>query len=89
MLDSLNNKDTTHNVTIIVFNHLPSVGFLVQNELALRFELTGGFIKNAILSALSIAVSRDGDNPEVCHKDLRQGANLQLRGRLRMKVGGA
>ena len=53
--------------------------------MAIRFELTGGFIKNAILSALSIAVSRDGDNPLVGQKDLLQGANLQLRGRLRMK----
>ena len=51
----------------------------------MRFELTGGFIKNAILSALSIAVSRDGDVPTVSQKDLLQGANLQLRGRLRMK----
>ena len=57
----------------------------MQDELSLRFELTGGFIKNAILSALSIAVSRDGDHPVVCQKDLLQGANLQLRGRLRMK----
>ena len=53
--------------------------------MALRFELTGGFIKNAILSALSIAVSRDGENPVVSQKDLLQGASLQLRGRLRMK----
>ena len=59
---------------------------LLQTDLALRFELTGGFIKNAILSALSIAVSRDGDSPLVHQKDLLQGANLQLRGRLRMKV---
>ena len=51
----------------------------VQTELSLRFELTGGFIKNAILSALSIAVSRDGDVPVVEQKDLLQGANLQLR----------
>ena len=58
---------------------------MLQGELALRFELTGGFIKNAILSALSIAVSRDGDNPIVCQEDLTQGANLQLRGRLKMK----
>eukprot|EP00731_Ephydatia_muelleri_P032086 Em0023g593a len=55
------------------------------NELALRFELAGGFIKNAVLSALSIAVSRDGDNPVILQQDLIQGANLQLRGRLRMK----
>ena len=53
--------------------------------MAVRYELTGGFIKNAILSALSIAVSREGDNPVITQKDLLQGANLQLRGRLRMK----
>ncbi|XP_064405407.1 uncharacterized protein LOC135350521 [Halichondria panicea] len=69
--------------------HLPEQMILADDvdltELALRFELTGGFIKNAILSALSIAVSRDGDAPIVEQKDLLQGANLQLRGRLRMK----
>ena len=60
--------------------------FVLKNELSLRFELTGGFIKNAVLSALSIAVSREGDNPVVCQEDLLSGANLQLRGRLKMKV---
>ena len=50
----------------------------VQTELALRFELTGGFIKNAILSALSIAVSRDGDAPVIEQKDLLQGANQNI-----------
>lgn len=55
------------------------------NELSLRYELTGGFIKNAILSALSIAVSRDGDSPLITQADLLKGASLQLRGRLRMK----
>ena len=59
---------------------------MLQNELSLRYELTGGFIKNAILSALSIAVSRDGDNPLITQSDLLKGASLQLRGRLRMKV---
>ena len=54
--------------------------------MSLRYELTGGFIKNAILSALSIAVSRDGDNPLITQADLLKGASLQLRGRLRMKV---
>ena len=60
--------------------------WILQDELSLRFELPGGFIKNVILSALSIAVSRDGNHPVVCQKDLLQGANLQLRGRLSMKV---
>ena len=70
----------------LIVSFINLVVFPLQNDLSLRFELTGGFIKNAILSALSIAVSRDGDNPVVCQKDLLQGANLQLRGRLRMKV---
>ena len=50
-----------------------------QDQLSLQYKLSGDFI-NAILSALSIAVSRDGENPVVCQKDLQQGANLQLRG---------
>ena len=54
--------------------------------MSLRYALTGGFIKNAVLSALSIAVSRDGDNPKITQTDLLKGASLQLRGRLRMKV---
>jgi SpoVK/Ycf46/Vps4 family AAA+-type ATPase len=70
-------------------SHIPKQMKLADDtnldELSLRYELSGGFIKNAILSALSIAVSRDGENPVVCHKDLQQGANLQLRGALRMK----
>ena len=70
----------------LIVSFINMIVLQLQNDLSLRFELTGGFIKNAILSALSIAVSRDGDNPVVCQKDLLQGANLQLRGRLRMKV---
>ena len=54
-------------------------------ELARRFELTGGFIKNAVLSALSIAVARQGSNAVVSQEDLLQGAKLQLRGRLQMR----
>ncbi|KAI6657958.1 hypothetical protein LOD99_15675 [Oopsacas minuta] len=70
-------------------SHIPASMKLADDvdlsELALRFELTGGFIKNSILSALSIAVSREGDTPYVCQDDLLKGASLQLRGRLRMK----
>ena len=59
--------------------------FFSKDALSLQFELSGGFIKNAILSALSIAVSREGDNPTITQSDFLQGASLQLRGRLRMK----
>jgi len=41
-------------------------------ELALKYELTGGFIKNTWLSALSFAVSRDGLDPVVSQEDLRK-----------------
>ena len=52
--------------------------------LARKYELQGGFIKNAWLSALSIAVSRDGLSPTVTMADLHAGASHQLRGRLAM-----
>merc|ERR1712054_601671 len=61
--------------------------------LAMRYELSGGFIKDAILTALSIACSRadsskNDDVPaKVCvtQDDLSRGAQLQLRGRLAMR----
>mmetsp|Transcript_99722 Transcript_99722/g.171752 ORF Transcript_99722/g.171752 Transcript_99722/m.171752 type:complete len:1098 (-) Transcript_99722:32-3325(-) len=49
------------------------------DALALDYELSGGLIKNAILSALSIAVSRDGPHPVLSMDDFRQGAKMQLR----------
>ena len=52
--------------------------------LARKYELPGGFIKNAWLSALSIAVARDGVQCVVNHADLHAGASHQLRGRLAM-----
>jgi|GEM_PF-622025 len=52
--------------------------------LASKYELTGGFIKNAVLTALSIAVAREGAMPRIRQEDLEQGARLQLRTRLRM-----
>uniref|UniRef100_A0A0G4HU76 AAA+ ATPase domain-containing protein n=1 Tax=Chromera velia CCMP2878 TaxID=1169474 RepID=A0A0G4HU76_9ALVE len=51
-------------------------------ELALQYELTGGFIKNAWLSALNFAVAREGVDPVVSHADLKKGAAHQLRGSL-------
>jgi hypothetical protein len=48
-------------------------------ELARRFELTGGFIKNSVLSALSMAVAREGVTATIRQEDLVQGAKLQVR----------
>jgi len=60
----------------------PDVNF---KALALQFELTGGFIKNALLNALSLAVSRDGEEAcQVTQADLIKGSKMQLRGKLRM-----
>jgi SpoVK/Ycf46/Vps4 family AAA+-type ATPase len=53
-------------------------------ELALKYELTGGFIKNTWLSALSFAVARDSTSPIVTQDDLTKAAGHQLRGRLSM-----
>ena len=53
-------------------------------DLARKYELTGGFIKNAVLSALAFAVARDPEQPRIQQEDLERGAQLQLRSRLRM-----
>ncbi len=50
--------------------------------LAIKFELTGGFIKNAVLSSLLSALSRDKTNPVLCQQDLVDGCRLQMRGNL-------
>ncbi len=52
------------------------------SELAVRYELTGGFIKNAVLSALLTALSRNPTSPVVCQADLIAGCKLQMRGNL-------
>jgi SpoVK/Ycf46/Vps4 family AAA+-type ATPase len=69
-------------------NHLPPAVRLAEDvsfaALASGFELSGGFIKNAVLTALSLAVERDGSSPVICMADLEKGARLQLRSRLRL-----
>ena len=51
-----------------------------SQALAMSYELSGGLIKNAVLSGLSIAVARDGPDPVLTMEDLRAGARSQLRG---------
>ena len=63
---------------------LPLKGDVDFMLLARKYELQGGFIKNAWLSALSLAVARDGLSPTVSMEDLHAGASHQLRGRLAM-----
>ncbi|KAG2434073.1 hypothetical protein HXX76_007801 [Chlamydomonas incerta] len=56
--------------------------------LALKFELSGGYIRNAVQAALSKATSRCPEGVaglSLRHSDLQAGAALQLRGALRLK----
>ena len=55
------------------------------DAISLKFELTGGFIKNAVQSALLKAVGRDAANPVLTHTDILEGCKLQMRGSLAMK----
>jgi len=69
--------------------HMPKEkGYLSEDidirTLAKKYELSGGFIKNAILMALSLAVSRDVKNPKIKQEDLEEGAKLQLVSRLKL-----
>ncbi|RME80202.1 MAG: AAA family ATPase, partial [Planctomycetota bacterium] len=63
-------------------NHLPEKIKLADDvnidSLALRYELTGGLIKNAIITALSFAVREDSDEIVLSQKFLEEGARLQL-----------
>jgi len=63
-------------------------------SVALRYEMTGGFIKNAVLAALLVAVGRanhpppDGDgggDPLVTESDIIDGCKKQMRGALQMR----
>ena len=42
-------------------------------ELALKFELSGGFIKNTVMAALSSAVARNSLDPVITMADLSTG----------------
>mmetsp|Transcript_18421 Transcript_18421/g.55530 ORF Transcript_18421/g.55530 Transcript_18421/m.55530 type:complete len:1186 (-) Transcript_18421:1035-4592(-) len=60
------------------------------NVLSMKYELSGGYIRNAVQAALSRATARLADDakPEsvaLSQADLLHGAKLQLRGALRMK----
>ncbi|EEY59154.1 uncharacterized protein PITG_11625 [Phytophthora infestans T30-4] len=56
------------------------------DAIALKYELSGGFIKNAILSSLLKAISRNGEAPVISQADIVAGCALQMRGSLHMKT---
>lgn len=54
--------------------------------ISLKYELSGGFIKNAIVSALLKAISRNATKPVITEQDIVAGCSLQMRGALHMKT---
>jgi len=53
-------------------------------SIALKYELTGGFIKNAVISALLDGVGRDPKSPRITEVDILNGCKKQVRGALQM-----
>jgi len=62
--------------------HLPEAAPLSDDvdleALADRFEMSGGYIKNAILTALAAAVHQGGDTPQIRQDHLEEAARQQL-----------
>eukprot|EP00931_Biecheleriopsis_adriatica_P045267 TRINITY_DN25949_c0_g1_i1.p1 TRINITY_DN25949_c0_g1~~TRINITY_DN25949_c0_g1_i1.p1 ORF type:complete len:1540 (-),score=362.19 TRINITY_DN25949_c0_g1_i1:18-4046(-) len=54
-------------------------------KIAMKFALTGGYIKNAIVSALLLAISRDSATPIVTEEHIVEGCAMQVRGSLQMQ----
>ncbi|CAE7203586.1 cdc48, partial [Symbiodinium pilosum] len=54
-------------------------------KIAMKFALTGGYIKNAIVSALLLAISRNNIEPQVTEEDITGGCIMQVRGSLQMQ----
>lgn len=64
---------------------LPVAENIDWEKISLRYELTGGYIKNSLLSSLLLAISRDSKNPTIVEEDIISGCRLQMRGSLQMK----
>lgn len=73
--DSTKNDTEEHTGLTLVKDVEPSY-------LASKYQLTGGFIKNALLSSMLIALSRNKHNPVLSQNDLIQGCKMQMRGNL-------
>ena len=71
--------------------HLPAEARIADDvdftALAEEFEFSGGFIKNAILTAFTLVLQRPPAEQHLTHADLRNAARTQIRNRLRGQVG--
>ena len=52
------------------------------HAIAAKYEITGGYIRNAVLAALLAAVGRDSKAPRLSQDDLHAGCREQMRGAL-------
>ncbi|KDO29881.1 hypothetical protein SPRG_04948 [Saprolegnia parasitica CBS 223.65] len=71
---------------VLVSDKLQTSPDIDWDAIALKYELSGGFIKNAILSALLKAIERSPTSPVISHDDIVAGCALQMRGSLHMKT---
>ncbi|RHY81305.1 hypothetical protein DYB26_004700, partial [Aphanomyces astaci] len=71
---------------VLVSDKLKCCPEIDWEAIALKYELSGGFIKNAILSALLKAIGRNSTDPVINHDDIVTGCALQMRGSLHMKT---
>ncbi|KAK3261535.1 hypothetical protein CYMTET_29558, partial [Cymbomonas tetramitiformis] len=65
---------------------LPLAPDINLHSLAARYQLTGGLIKNALISALLLALGRSEGHPLLSEADLVEGCQLQMRGALQIQV---
>lgn len=70
----------------IVTSHdtIPCEESIDWESIALQYELTGGFIKNAVIAALLDAVGRNPSSPVLTQNDIVEGCKKQVRGALQM-----
>ena len=70
----------------IVTSHesIPCEDSIEWKSIALQYELTGGFIKNAVIAALLDAVGRNPVSPMITQNDIVEGCKKQVRGALQM-----
>ena len=59
---------------------IPVADGIDGEKISLKYELSGGFIKNAVMSALLLAIAREGsDNPVINEADVIAGCAMQVR----------
>ena len=76
-----------HTMRRKIWNNLLSQNLTLSScvdtsALAVKYELSGGFIKNAVLSAVLSALNRDQLSPVLTQEDLISGCKLQMRGNM-------